>query len=57
MNKVKKVIVIANCSDCPKMGKCIAWKRLTPYKRAKLILDGETDKSVLSDCPLDDLTK
>lgn len=54
MEKLKKMIVISDCMECPEVGKCRAWKKLTPGQRFTLKVGVVVDKFILKDCPLED---
>lgn len=51
--KVKKVIIVTNCMECPYVGKCSAWEKLTAIQKFTL-QTATKDKFILKDCPLDD---
>jgi len=55
MSEVKKMIVITDCMECPKVGKCGAWKKLTPKQKFTLKKGVGIGKFILKDCPLDDI--
>lgn len=52
---VKKMIVIDNCMECPKVGKCSAWKKLTKSQRFALTVGVNVGMFILAECPLEDL--
>lgn len=54
MSDIKKIIVIADCMECPKVGKCNAWKKLTPKEKFTLKYGVGIGKFILKNCPLDD---
>ena len=54
MNTAKKIIIISDCMECPKVGKCSAWKKLTPKQRFTLKTGIGIGSFILKDCPLDD---
>lgn len=53
--QIRKMIVINNCMECPNVGKCAAWKRLTPKQRFTLKTGVGIGDFILNGCPLDDL--
>jgi hypothetical protein len=55
MSEVKKMIVITDCMECPKVGKCCAWKKLTPKQKFILTTGVGVGKFILKDCPLEDM--
>lgn len=54
MEDVKKMIVISDCMKCPNVGKCSAWKKLTPKQKFILKTGAGIGKFILKECPLDD---
>lgn len=55
MSEVKKMIVVTDCMECPKVGKCGSWKKLTPRQKFILKTGVGIGKFILKDCPLDDV--
>ena len=55
MSEVKKMIVITDCMECPKVGKCSAWKKLTPKQKFTLKTGVGIGKFILKNCPLEDV--
>ena len=55
MIKVKKMIVVTDCMECPKISKCSAWKKLTPKQKFTLKTGVGIGKFILKDCPLEDI--
>ncbi len=52
---IRKMIVINDCMECPNVGKCTAWKKLTPNQKFKLKVGIGIGKFILKDCPLEDI--
>ena len=52
MEEIKRMIVITDCMECPKIGECGAWKKLTPKQRFTLKTGVGVGKFILKDCPL-----
>ena len=57
MTEVNKMIVITDCMECPKVGKCGAWKKLTPKQKFTLKTGVGIGKFILKGCPLEDVDK
>lgn len=53
--EVKKMIVITDCMECPKVGKCGPWRKLTSHQRFKLKYGVGVGKFILVGCPLEDV--
>jgi hypothetical protein len=51
---IKKMIVIEDCMECPKVGKCVPWKKLTPKQKFTLKTGVGIGKFILKGCPLED---
>ena len=54
---VRKMIVITDCMECPEVGKCSAWKKLTAKQRFQVKFGVGVGKFILKGCPLDDAPK
>lgn len=52
--QVRKIIIINDCMECPNIGKCTAWKKLTPAQKFVLKTGVGVGKFVLKECPLED---
>ncbi len=50
----KKAIIITDCMECPKVGKCGEWKKLNPKQRFYLKTGVGLGKVILKGCPLPD---
>jgi hypothetical protein len=55
MELVRKMIVVTDCMECPNVGKCSAWKKLTAKQRFTLKIGVGIGKFILKDCPLDNV--
>ena len=51
---VRKMIVITDCMECPKVGKCSAWKKLTPKQKFTIKTGVRISSFILKDCPMED---
>ena len=56
MCEVKKMIIITDCMECPKIGKCDAWEKLTPKEKFTLKTGIGIGKFILKDCALEDVS-
>lgn len=52
--EVKKAIIISDCMECPKVGKCTAWKKLSAKQKFTLKTGVGIGKFILIGCPLPD---
>jgi len=52
METAKKIIIIEDCMECPKVGKCGPWKKLTPKQKFTLKTGVGIGKFILKGCPL-----
>jgi hypothetical protein len=55
MSGVKKMIVITDCMECPKIVNCGAWKKLNAKQKFTLKIGVGIGKFILKDCPLEDV--
>jgi len=50
---VKKIIIITDCLECPRIGKCDPWKKLTPQQKFRLKTQVALKNCILKGCPLE----
>lgn len=53
---MKKAIVIDDCMECPFVGKCYPWKKLSKKDRFKVTCGVGIGKFILKGCPLPDVS-
>ena len=51
--KIAKMIIIEDCMECPKVGKCSAWKKLTTKQKFVLKTGVGIGQFILKDCELE----
>jgi hypothetical protein len=51
----KKIIIISDCMECPYLGECNSWKKLTSEQKFTLKFGVGIGKFILKGCRLEDL--